>query len=154
MFGCNFRANLNVRPMNTRIAIWNVLHDGEITAVSEDGDTLTMFVSIPYLRRRLKPLGDSFVLTMAGVRRVEFRDFGGRTGSLRDELETGTPEILSTESEAMPVTVETTMGQLVLDFDSIQIALDTGESVDYSAIEKVCDEYWTEWKAKSEKSSA
>jgi len=67
--------------MDERIAIWNVLHDGEITAVSEDGDTLTMFVSIPYLRRRLKPLGDSFVLTLAGVRRAECRDFGGAASS-------------------------------------------------------------------------
>jgi hypothetical protein len=49
--------------MDPRIAIWNILHDGEITAVSEDVGTLTMFVSIPYLRRRLTPLGDSFVLT-------------------------------------------------------------------------------------------
>jgi hypothetical protein len=58
--------------MDTRIAIWNVLHDGEITAISEDGDTLTMFVNIPYLRRRLKPLGDSFILTLAGVRQAEW----------------------------------------------------------------------------------
>lgn len=137
--------------MNTRVAIWNVLHDGEITAVAEDGDTLTMFVSIPYLRRRLKPLGDSFVLSLTGVSRCEFRDFGGATGSLRDELEIGTPEILSTESQSMPVTVETTMGQLILDFEDIRFALDTGESVDYSTIERICDEYWTEWKAKSEK---
>src|SRR5580765_1578392 len=102
--------------MDTRIAIWNVLHDGEITAVAEDGDTLTMFVSIPYLRRRLEPLGDSFVLTLAGVRRAECRNFGGAASSaspLRAELEIGSPEILSTESVSMPVTIETTLGQLV-----------------------------------------
>lgn len=139
--------------MNTNIAIWNVLHDGEITAISESGDILTMFVSIPYLRRRLKPLGDSFVLTLAGVRRVETRDFGGRSGALRDELELGSLEILSTESESMPVTVETTMGQLILDFESIRFALDTGESVEYTTIERICHEYWAEWEAKTEKSS-
>jgi len=135
--------------MDTRIAIWNVLHDGEITAVAEDGDTLTMFVSIPYLRRRLKPLGDSFVLTLAGVRRAECRDFGGAASSaspLRVELEIGSPEILSTESVSMPVTIETTLGQLVLDFESIRFALDTGQATDYETIERVCDENWTEWK--------
>ena len=138
--------------MDTRISIWNVLHDGDVTAVSKDGDTLTMFVSIPYLRRRMKPLGDSFVLTLAGVRRAECRDFGGagRTSSLRKELEVGTPEILKTESESMPVTIETTMGQMILDFESIRFALDTGQSVDYETIEKVCREYWTEWQAKAE----
>ena len=136
--------------MDARIEIWNVLHDGDITAISEDGDALTMFVSIPYLRRRLKPLGDSFVLTLAGVRQAECRDFDGATSSLREELDIGTPEIIKTESESMPVTIETTMGQLILDFQSIQFALDTGQSVDYKTIEKVCQEYWTEWQAKAE----
>src|SRR5260221_1777119 len=143
--------------MDERIAIWNVLHDGEITAVSEDGDTLTMFVSIPYLRRRLKPLGDSFVLTLAGLRRAECRDFGGAASSassLREELEIGTPEILKTESESMPVIVETTMGQVILDFQSIRFTLDTGQDTDYKTIERVCDEYWTEWKAKSERDAS
>lgn len=139
--------------MDTRISIWNVLHDGEITAIAEDGDTLMMFVSIPYLRRRLKPLGDSFVLTLTGVQRAECRDFGGAASSaspLRDEIEIGTPEIIETESESMPVTIETTMGQLILDFQSIQFALDTGQETDYQTIERVCHEYWTEWKAKAE----
>jgi hypothetical protein len=139
--------------MDTRIAIWNLLHDGEITAVSEDADTLTMFVSIPYLRRRLKPLGDSFVLTLTGVRQAECRDFGGAASSassLRDELEIGSPEILQTESESMPVTVHTTLGQLILDFDSIRFALDSGQDTDYQTIERVCHEYWTEWEAKGD----
>ena len=141
--------------MDERIAIWNVLHDGEITAVSESGDTLTMFVNIPYLRRRLKPLGDSFVLTLVGVRRAEWCNFDGSASSasaLQDELEIGTPEILKTESESMPVTVETTMGQLILDFQSIRFALDTGQDTDYKTIESVCDEYWAEWQAKTEQS--
>jgi hypothetical protein len=139
--------------MDTRIEIWNVLHDGDITAISEDGDTLTMFVSIPYLRRRLKPLGDSFVLTLAGVQQAECRDFSGAASSassLQEELEIGTPEIIKTESEAMPVTIETTMGQLILDFQTIRFALDTGELVEYKTIKKVCEEYWAEWQAKAE----
>jgi len=42
--------------MDQRIQIWNVFHDGEITAISEEGgEALTMFVSIPYLRRRMEP---------------------------------------------------------------------------------------------------
>jgi hypothetical protein len=108
-----------VRPMprDARFGLWNTLHDGEITAVSADaGTTVTIFVSIPYLRRRLRPLGDSFVLTLLGVRQLQFRDFSGTISSLRDELEFTAPEILSSESENMPVTVETTGGQLFADF--------------------------------------
>ena len=91
---------------------------------------------------------------MNGVRRAEFRDFDGRSGPLRDELEFGTPEILDTDSQAMPVTVETTMGQLILDFESVFFALDTGQSIDYGTIERVCTEYWAEWKARSERKTS
>ncbi len=136
--------------MDERIEIWNVLHDGDITAVSKDGDVLTLFVSIPYLRRRLKPLGDSFVLILTGVRQAECRDFDGATSSLFDEIDIGTPEIIKTESESMPVMIETTMGKLILDFQSIRFALDTGQAVDYAVVKKVCEDYWAEWQAKAE----
>ena len=140
--------------MEPRLQIWNVLHDGEITAVAGEGsDTLTMFVSIPYLRRKLEPLGDSFVLTLKGLKHLEFRDFDGTITSLREELEIGTPEILSTESEAMPVKIQTTLGQLILDFESIRIALDTGQAIEYEAIEKVCDEYLSEWQEKAKRNN-
>ena len=142
--------------MNTndpRIDIWNVLHDGEITAVTgENSDTLTMYVTIPYLRLRLEPIGGSFVLKLEGLKHFEFRFFDGTTLSLQDELESATiPEILSTESTSMPVTIDTSMGKLVIDFERIQFALDTGQIIKYEAIEKACVDYWTEWKAKIKK---
>jgi hypothetical protein len=139
-------------PRDPRIEIWNVLHDGEITAVSgEGGNTVTLFVSIPYLRRRVAPLGDSFVLTLSGVRQLEYLDFSGVRSSLGDELELAAPEILSTDSEQMPITVHTTSGQLLLEFDDVQFALDTGQRVSYETIVRVCGEYWKEWSAKHQK---
>jgi hypothetical protein len=139
-------------PRYPRFGIWNTLHDGEITAVAADAsDTVTIFVSIPYLRRRLQPLGDSFVLTLSGVRQLQFRDFSGTISSLPDELALTATEILSSESQSMPVTVETTAGQLLADFDAVQFALDTGQPVGYDAIEKACHEYWDEGSAKHKK---
>jgi hypothetical protein len=138
--------------MNECIKIWNVLHDGEITAAAQNGDVWTMFVSIPYLRRRLPPLGDSFVLTLTGVKRAEFQSFEGKSGLICDELDLGSPEILSTDSNSMPVTIETTSGRLILDFEGIRIALDTGETVEYETIRRICEEYWAEWKAKADES--
>ena len=136
--------------MNETIQIWNVLHDGEITAFEREGENLTMFISIPYLRRRMKPLGDSFVLRMSGVTRVEFLNFDGSPSSLCDELDGGLPEILSTQSEGMPVLISTTAGTMILDFKKISFALDTGGSVTFEAIVKVCEEYWTEWQKKAD----
>lgn len=136
--------------MSETIEFWNVLHDGEITAFERNGDTLTMFVSIPYLRRRMKPLGDSFVLTLSGLTRADFLNFDGSPSSLTEELDGGLPEILSTDSSAMPVSIATTTGTMILDFKSITVTLDTGEPVSFDAIAKVCEEYWTEWKQKAE----
>jgi hypothetical protein len=140
--------------MDTRISVWNLLHDGELTAVFEETGAARVFVSIPYLRRRMMPLGDSFVLTLSGVTRMEFHAFDGSTSTLRETIEVGRPEILSTESASMPVTVDTTMGRLILDFESICFALDTGESIEYDAMEKACEEYWAEWEAKAEQTRA
>jgi hypothetical protein len=54
----------------------------------------------------------------------------------------------------MPVTIETTTGNLVLDFETIRFNLDTGELVTHEVIRKVCEEYWTEWKRKYEQAAA
>jgi len=146
-------AQLYVRPMNMdpKIEIWNLLHDGEFTAIEgEQSTTLRMFVSIAYLRKRLKPLGDSFVLTLTGLKRLEWHNFDGSVSSFREELDIGTPEILKTDSQTLPVTIETTMGSLILEFDAIRFNLDTGEEVSFETIVRVCEEYWTEWERKAE----
>lgn len=44
----------------------------------------------------------------------------------------------------MPATIETMLGQLILDFENIRFALDTGQLLDYETIEKTSKEYWTE----------
>jgi hypothetical protein len=140
--------------MNEKFQIWNVLHDGEITAIEQNGETLTMFVSIPYLRRRMKPIGDSFVLTLMGLTRLEYHDHSGKAASLAEEIEVAMPEILSTDSESMPVKVNLTMGHLLIEFESIKFAMDTGEPLQFDTIAKVAQEYWTEWKEKAEQATA
>jgi len=136
--------------MDTRVAIWNTLHDGEITVVSQDGDSLIMFVSIPYIRERISPLGDSFTLRLSGFRSFELRDSEGRKKSSdwREDLANNGIEILSAESETMPVKIATTQGYLVLDFDGIEIALDTGRVVPYEEVLQACSDYWDEWSAR------
>lgn len=138
--------------MDPRIEIWNILHDGQITAVEED-DTgnVRMFVNIPYLRRRMQPLGDSFVLMLGGVSRMECYNFSeSEVKTLQQELEVGSPEILSTDSTEMPLKIDTTMGSLLIDFKTIQFQMDTGEEVDFDQIANVCDQYWAEWKRKAD----
>jgi len=135
--------------MQKEISIWNVLHDGEITAVEKNTDGLyTIFVNIPYLRRRIPPLGDSFVLILSGVKQIMFQDFDGAVSTLESELEISAPEILNTESVAMPIRVETTAGTLILDYENIDFKLDTGQPVKFEIIEATCHEYWEQWRKK------
>ena len=124
--------------MNQKIEIWNCLTEGEITVQERNGEQLTLFVNIPWIRSRLKPLGDSFVLTLTGVKKVDFLNFDGTSSSLSDELDGGTPVILSTESESMPISINTMEGTLVLDYQDINFTLDTGQPISYEEIEKVC----------------
>lgn len=135
--------------MDPRIAIWNILHDGEITVVAMEDDALVMFISIPYLRERLAPLGDSFALRLFGFRSLAFANPDGKKKefSVSDLAKCGI-EILSTDSEVMPVKIYTTEGYLTIDFDRIEVALDTGRVIEYEEVEKACFAFWAEWKAK------
>lgn len=145
--------SFNVRQTETidhRIAIWNTLHDGEITVVShEDDGTFVMFVNIPYVRSRLKPIGDSFVLKLGGLKSIEFVNYDGESIPFEEELGLIKIEILSTDSKALPVSVATTDGFLKLDFETLDLFLDTGQEVRYSEILQASENYWAEWEAKS-----
>jgi hypothetical protein len=136
--------------MDPRIETWKVLHDGDFTAIAgEQTAVLAMFVSIPFLRRRLQPPGGSVVLTLTGLSRFEWHDLEGGVSSLRKELEYNiTPGIVGTGSESLPVTVETTTGCLVLNFEGIRCNLDTGDDAPYETIRRVCNDYWREWERK------
>jgi hypothetical protein len=125
-----------------RIDTWNVLHDGELTSftLGEEGDALTMCVKIPYLRRRLKPFGDSFVLTLGDLNRLEYHKWN----------EIGPVVILSTNSKTMPVEVLMTKARLILDFQSIQFALDSGEKIEFDIIAKAREDYWRDRRTRPE----
>lgn len=135
--------------MNEAVAIWNTLHDGEITVVEMLDDTLTIFINVPYIRERIRPLGDSFVLKLHGFRAIRLFDYEGKL-QFEDwrELARREIEILSTDSTEMPVRINTTQGLLALDFDRLQIQLDTGGDIPYSNVIAACESYWEEWASK------
>src|SRR4051794_40981056 len=127
--------------LDPRFAIWNTVHDGELTAlVREQPDIVVMSVAIPYLRKRILPLGDSFCLRLRGLRRVEFAGFGAAVIDDYEQIASYNLWILSTDSDAMPVRIATTEGFLVLDFDSLDISLDTGQSISYEQLDRISEE--------------
>lgn len=137
-------------PIDPRIAIWNTLHDGEITVVRQTNDRVEMFVNVPYIRKRIEPLGDSFRISLRGFRSFQLTDAEGQVqSSAIDDLSRDGIEILSTESTAMPVKVATTSGYLVFDFDDLEIFLDAGERVSYETVFKASSDFWAEWEARA-----
>jgi hypothetical protein len=133
-----------------RVDIWNTLHDGLITVGAIDTDALVLFVSIPYLRARFRPIGDSFALRLGGFRSAHMRASDGGLSDLDlEDLPTSHLEILSAASASVPVTVELTAGELVLDFDSMSVHLDTGSEVSYSELRAQAEKYWAEFEARA-----
>jgi hypothetical protein len=88
-------------------------------------------------------------VSLSGVTLCEFQFSDGEICQLGQALEIGGPEILSTDSEEMPIKIATTLGQLRLSFRTMALALDTGESVAYETIAGASDSYWTDWEARS-----
>ena len=131
-----------------RLDIWNVLHDGEMTVIHrESPDVVIMFVSIPYVRRRIEPLGDSFRLRLGGFRGMQFKNSIGDTSSELDYVEGY--EILDILSETMPAKIQLAEGTLTLDFDTLDISLDSGQSVAYEKVLRVAQDYWDEFAART-----
>lgn len=131
-----------------RLDIWNVLHDGDITVIHREApDIVIMFVSIPYVRRRLEPPGDSFRLRLGGFRSILFENSIGDTSSELDYVEGY--EILDILSETMPAKIQLAEGTLMLDFDSLDISLDSGQPVAYEKILRVAQDYWDEFAART-----
>jgi hypothetical protein len=131
-----------------RFDIWDVVHDGEITVVArEESDVIIMFVSIPYVRRRMAPLADSFRLRLGGFRSVNFSNDIGDSYSGLEDVEG--LEILETLSDTMPVRIQVTEGTLTIDFDSLDISLDSGQPISYEAVWRVAEDYWTEFAART-----
>src|SRR5690349_15351743 len=127
--------------MDERFAIWNVLHDGEITAAIHVGNVLELHVNIGYLRRRMEPKGDGFVLKLNGVSQYSFASYSDSTELVDPQRPSGPAWILSTESAAMPIVINTTEGDLTLAFVTLELTLDTGAPVTFEAIERTSNSY-------------
>ena len=130
-----------------RFGIWNALHDGEITVVArEEPDSLIIFVSIPYVRRRIMPLGDSFCLRLGGFRSAGWSNDIGDSYSELEDMEG--LEILEVQSDSMPVKIQCAQGTLTLDYDSLEISLDSGQPIAPEEVYRAYEDYWNEWSAK------
>jgi hypothetical protein len=128
-----------------RIDFWNLLHDGAITAAVQRGSSITLYISIGYLRRRIEPVGGCIVVTLNDVAKCEFQYSDGSVEPLVEAVSSAEPEILSTESVDFPATIYTTLGDLVVSYSSIDMTLDNGDPLSFRALSRTAREYWDEF---------
>ncbi len=54
-------------------------------------------------------------------------------------------QILSTESDDVPVHIVTTLGELNLEFDDFSLLLDNGRRITFLELCDACENYWNRW---------
>jgi hypothetical protein len=138
--------------MNPRADIWNILHDGEIAGIKRDShQKLQLRINIPYLRNMFPGDGEDILLNLENCTlfQMEIWDEEITTSDHKKIVATET-EILSTESDDVPVKIFSTNGTLLLDFESFTISLDSGEQITFEELGDTCDLYWKNWKKETE----
>jgi len=139
--------------MNPRAEIWNVLHDGGIAAINGviPGD-VEIRVSIPYWRKMFSADGDDIIVRLANCAKLTMKiwekDF--TTDDIERIVGTDT-EILSTESEDVPVHIITTFGELDIDFEAFSLSLDNGRPITFEELCDACENYWNRWENEAKK---
>jgi len=58
--------------------------------------------------------------------------------------------ILNAESDTMPATIQLAQGTLMLDFDSLEKSLDTGQPISAEEVYRAYEDYWAEWLKRSQ----
>lgn len=139
--------------MNPRAEIWNVLHDGGVADVDGElpGDVIIR-VSIPYLRQMFSDDGEDILVHLYSCTSLSMKiwDEGTTTDDSKRIASTNT-QILSTESEDVPVHIITTLGELDIAFEDFSLSLDNGSQITFKELCDACDNYWNRWENEAKK---
>lgn len=130
--------------MNPRAALWNILHDGSINQIrgSVPGE-LTIQVDIQYLCEELAAERDEIVIHLANCRRFAMNVWAEKQWTEHlQEIAALDPEILGTDSDDVPVQLITTLGELIMDFDSFSITINNGVTLTFEQLSQACENYW------------
>jgi hypothetical protein len=125
-------------------SIWNVLHDGTITAI--DGvvpGTLKVSVDIWYLRPFFAPAGTAFVVELTECDLFEVLRWDDATPPA-DPVSFAAlqPSILEASVEHDEVKMIWIGGELRLRYASVRISLDTGSAIPMEALLAAAERYW------------
>ncbi len=127
--------------------VWGVFHDGTIEALSRPAPGVVQVrVSILYLREMFPEAGDCFLVTLHGCSRFRYRLFEGESTENLSQIALAAPEILYVNQRPELVLL-CTCGELEITYDSMAVALDTGETVSEDQLVQAAQRYWDGWEA-------
>ncbi len=134
-------------------AIWNVLHDGVIVAIEGTvPGTISLDVSIDYLRKRFAEPGRSVRVVLFDCARCAYRESDAATFTTDLSLiALQAPEILSATLSNGVCEIECAGGVLEVVSSDGAVRLDSGREVALQELIDVADSYWKEWSERAAK---
>jgi hypothetical protein len=127
---------------------WGLLHDGGIESiVGEVPGTISLEVSIRYLRQQFSGDGTGFRIVLSGCGHFVYQEYDSTPVESFDEIVGLEPEILGLERGTHPVIVNCVMGSLTMSYEHASIYLDSGDEVSFDELAAASKQYWDTWAA-------
>ncbi len=103
-------------------------------------------VKIEYLRRMFSADGENIIVRLVNCTKFTMKIWEDNvvTDDPKRIVDSGT-EILSTDSDDVPVHVVTTQGEIDVDFEDFGLSLDNGRSITFEELCNECENYWNRW---------
>lgn len=134
-------------PLSFFPDVFNVLHDGDIVAISGIvPGTVLLDIDIKYLRRRFPEPGKIIKLTIIGCTHFAYRDFD-ESKFITDlsAIEAFKPMIIGAVMRGEICDVDCLKGPLEITATDGSLSLDNGRPVSLEELIGIADAYWKEW---------
>ena len=133
--------------MKSSLDLWNILHDGSVVeTVGECPGTVSFKLEIAYLCNMLAK-GRSFLwVHLRDCTLAQFTPFDS-VEPVADFSGLTPPDltILSATEHEGRLSVVCVGGELHLAYSDARLTLDGGAPLEYAALERACETYWSEW---------
>lgn len=125
--------------------IWNLLHDGTVIAAERSGADVRLTIEVEYVRRRLTPPADTFVLVLLGCSRLAYTPYDEAEIEDLATLVQREPDLVEAVVEGDTLVVWGGSGVLRVRYEGLSILLDEDTPTDLDAVREAARSYWEEW---------
>lgn len=129
--------------------IWGVFHDGYIVRIDRiEPSLLRLEIVIEYLRDVFPEPGTKFVVTLTACSRFVHCGYDEQPTDDIAVIQAREPEILYIQS-LEPLVLDCADGTLELTYDTMTIALESGQPVTENSLIQAADKYWKDFASRT-----